>query len=220
MKGGRLQGEDTLWSGMMSLLRLSTIQDRLAGHQPRILPVDRRHAAVAMVFREEKGSPQLLFIRRAQRAGDPWSGDIAFPGGRRDSEQEHPRKAAERETLEELGLDLDRAEYFGRLDDLCGATLPVLVSCFAYHLPDTHPLQLNHEVAAAFWFDLVGLLDPQRHHLACFHDNGRRITHPAVDLLGREQAVLWGITYRLVRSFYQLFDIPFGSEPVLVDARP
>lgn len=205
---------------MMNLLRLSTIQDRLARHEPSILPVDRRHAAVAMVLREEQGSTQLLFIRRAQRAGDPWSGDIAFPGGRLDSEREQPQQAAERETLEELGLDLGQAEYMGRLDDLCGATLPVLVSCFAYHLSGARSLRPNHEVAAAFWFDLAELLDPQRHHLACFHHRGLRITHPAVDLLGREQAVLWGITYRLVRNFYQLFDIPFGTEPVLVDARP
>ena len=40
-----------------------------------------RRAAVALIFRAgEDGSPELLFVKRAEYPGDPWSGQIAFPG--------------------------------------------------------------------------------------------------------------------------------------------
>lgn len=52
------------------------------------------------------GEPELLFIQRASRHGDPWSGDVAFPGGGRDIEDDDDLAAAVRETAEEVGLDL------------------------------------------------------------------------------------------------------------------
>ena len=67
---------------------------------------------------------------------------------------------------------------------------------------------------------LEELLNPQRHHEATFTYRSKTIRHPAVHLLGRDRTVLWGITYRLVRSFYTLFDITFGSGKVAIDARP
>ncbi|MDT8440640.1 MAG: CoA pyrophosphatase [Desulfuromonadales bacterium] len=203
----------------MSAPDLPQIADRLARHQPVELPVDRRHAAVAMLLHQTIKSTDVLFIRRARHDGDPWSGDIGFPGGRLEPGEAHPRQAAERETGEELGLDLGQADCLGRIDDLYGATLPILVSCLVYSLPARLPLRPNHEVDSAFWFPLANLLDRQRHFQARLHYRGRTIVHPAVDLIGRDQALLWGITYRLTRNFFALFDIPFGTEPVLVDAR-
>ncbi len=199
---------------------IASIRQTLAQHRPQLLSTDRAHAAVSMILREEQAGPEVLFIIRAKHDKDPWSGDIGFPGGRVDRNDPHPRQTAVRETREELGVDLDRADYLGRLDDLYGATLPILVSCFTYHLPLTPALQLNYEVADAFWFPLEELLSPQRHHMASFTYRNRLIKHPAVDLLGPDQTVLWGITYRLIRNFFALFDLTFGTGPVDVDARP
>ncbi|KAG5458036.1 MAG: hypothetical protein BJ554DRAFT_1822 [Olpidium bornovanus] len=52
-----------------------------------------------------RGTPEILFIKRATRAGDRWSGHVAFPGGKQEP-SETARQTAERETREELGLDL------------------------------------------------------------------------------------------------------------------
>ena len=54
----------------------------------------------------QQGDPEILFIRRAARRGDRWTGHVAFPGGKRDPDDASDRAAAERETLEEVGLDL------------------------------------------------------------------------------------------------------------------
>jgi 8-oxo-dGTP pyrophosphatase MutT (NUDIX family) len=203
-----------------NILTLATIREGLGSHQPTILPADRGHASVAIILHQGTEGPEVLFIIRAAHDHDPWSGDIGFPGGRLDTEDAGARQAAERETREELNLNLQQAEYLGRLDDLYGATLPVLVSCFVYHMAEKPALQPNHEVSETFWLPLAELLSPQRHHEATFHYRGKTISHPAVDLLGEDRTVLWGITYRLIRSFYGLFDITFGSGKVAIDARP
>lgn len=199
---------------------LATIRQKLTQHQPQLLPADRGHAAVSMILRDEQSGPEVLFIVRAKHDRDPWSGDIGFPGGRVDHGDPHPRQTAERETREELGLDLSPTNYLGRLDDLYGATLPILVSCFAYHLSESSEFQPNHEIADAFWFPLAELRAPERHHVASFTYRDQLITHPAVDLLGPNRTVLWGITYRLIRNFFALFELSFGVGSVDVDARP
>ena len=77
------------------------------------------------------------------------------------------RHAAERETHEEVGLDLSGAESLGRLDDLHGqrsAGVPsIMIAAFVYHLPETPVLSLNHEVQNALWFPLQGLHEATRH---------------------------------------------------------
>ena len=62
-------------------------------------------AAVLVLFRTGPRGVEVLFIRRAQREGDPWSGQISLPGGRRDPEDLDLQATALRETEEEVGLD-------------------------------------------------------------------------------------------------------------------
>jgi 8-oxo-dGTP pyrophosphatase MutT (NUDIX family) len=58
----------------------------------------------------QNGDPEILFIKRAGRVGDRWSGHVALPGGRRDPPDADDRAAAIRETREEVGLDLTRPD--------------------------------------------------------------------------------------------------------------
>jgi 8-oxo-dGTP pyrophosphatase MutT (NUDIX family) len=112
----------------------------LANFEPRLIhPLTNVwRASVALVLRCTRDVPsapdqplrdflhtharslELLFIQRAVRQGDPWSGHIAFPGGRREDADEGDLGCAVRETQEELGLDLNDEGQFrllGRLDD-------------------------------------------------------------------------------------------------------
>ena len=75
-------------------------------HPVRLEPRDR-HAAVALMLRERSGRLELLVIQRAEKAGDPWSGHMALPGGRREPGDRDAYDTARRETLEEVGIDLD-----------------------------------------------------------------------------------------------------------------
>ena len=52
------------------------------------------------------GDPEILFIKRASRRGDRWTGHVALPGGRRDPGDADDAAAAVRETAEEVGIAL------------------------------------------------------------------------------------------------------------------
>ena len=171
-------------------------------------------SAVAAILQEGE-NPQLLFIERARVQGDPWSGDIAFPGGRIETSDADLREAAERETREEIGLDLQPDHYLGRLDDLITQTLGIEVAAFVYQIEKTNSLQLNHEVAAAFWQSFSDLTDPTRQLNHTFANRGFPRHVPAIDLLGPNRPLLWGITYRFVAQLMQLAGqpLPKAIEP-------
>lgn len=181
---------------------LALIRQMLTSRPPQLLPAaGRKQAAVALILRSAQEDLELLFIRRAEHQGDPWSGDLAFPGGKVDAEDGGPRQTAERETREELALDLEAAEYLGRLDDLLGAYLPVLISGFVFHLPQPQPIQCNHEVCAVHWLPFSLVADRSRWREATFSYRGEERAHPTIDLLGPGHPPLWGITYRLLTQF-------------------
>ncbi len=192
------------------MLKIDQIRSRLADHQPPQLEVKaRRHAAVALLLRERQGEPEVFFIRRAEHDGDPWSGDLAFPGGGIEKRDRDPRAAAERETLEEIGLQLEPHQYLGQSMDMAGAYLPIRISCFVYLLEEIPDLSLNHEVVGCFWVPLSTLLDQRRNRLADFHYRGANRLHPVIDLPEWSDKPLWGITYRLLQGFLDLFDLGF-----------
>src|SRR6185295_16981272 len=90
-----------------STLPLTAIELRLRDYRPHKeggTPVAR--ASVAMVLAESGGEVDLLLIHRATRDDDPWSGHMAFPGGRRHPDDTDVVHTAVRETLEEVGIDL------------------------------------------------------------------------------------------------------------------
>jgi 8-oxo-dGTP pyrophosphatase MutT (NUDIX family) len=111
-------------------------------------------AAVAVILHDGDEGLEALFIQRAIRAGDTWSGQIAFPGGRRDPGDADLLATAIRETLEEVGVDLSGDERLGVLDDLYPRTPvlpPVVVRPFVFALTQRPTITLNSEVQDAFW---------------------------------------------------------------------
>ena len=192
--------------GAVRLTTVADIRRVLSAHRPRLLSAgDRRRGAVALVLNERSADLRLLFVERAERREDPWSGHIAFPGGKIDLSDRDPRFAAERETREEIGLDPGSGEYLGRLDDLSGTILPVLVSGFVYAIEAPRAFRLNREIEAVFWIPISRLTDPERqvHYRFPQGDDDARL-HPAVDLLGPGRPLLWGITYRFAAQLLQL----------------
>lgn len=175
----------------------------LARSEPIILeePTAHTRAAVALILREGKQGPEVLFIERASRDGDPWSGDIGLPGGRVEKEDGSPRQTAERETMEEIGLDLRGCAYLGRLSDIVGAHLPVLVSCYVYRAAKEPRLIPNHEVRDLFWVSLADLNAPERHITAPVRFGREEFIRPAIRLPHEGNPLLWGLTYRFIMEF-------------------
>ena len=186
-------------------LDLAEIACRLAGHRPTLLPPGTgTRAATALILRDAERGPEGLFIERAVRAGDPWSGNVGLPGGRVEPGDRSLRETAERETREEIGVDLATGRFLGRLSDIAGAHLPVRVACFVYLVTVAPPLLLSDEVREAFWVPLESLADRKRRITAQIGFDGRTVTTPAMVLPEPDRPLLWGITYRLIAEFLEI----------------
>lgn len=179
--------------------RLDRLRARLAAHQPVTdTGSELIWAAVAVVIAPAPDA--ILFIRRAERTGDPWSGHMALPGGRQDAEDADLVATAVRETAEEVGLELPHSSLIGTLDDVVPRTPvlpPIAVRPYVFALPDRPPLTLNPEVAAARWVYLDHLLHPDTYHSVRIQIRGEDRVFPAYRL---EDAIVWGLTERVITS--------------------
>jgi 8-oxo-dGTP pyrophosphatase MutT (NUDIX family) len=190
---------------------LDAIRLAFASRQPSLIPEGgQRRAGVAMVLRDDPGDvgPSVLFIERARWEGDPWSGHMAFPGGRVDPGDRDARAAAERETLEEVGLRLDDAEFIGRLDDRQGnprTHRTLVISGFVYAVEDPPELTPNHEVEKAFWFPLRDLLAPDNHVPYTAH---REHEFPGILVGDPDRHIVWGLTYSFLEGFFSVVGKP------------
>lgn len=181
------------------------IASLLQSHAAIPLPASEGvRAAVAMILRDSPAGPQVLFVERATYAGDPWSGNVGFPGGKVMDGDGAARLTAERETMEEVGIDLNRCRYLGFLAEIAGAHLPVRVSCFVYVIPDDCTMSLNGEIVDAFWVGLDQLADTRRHCLVPIPFEGEDVPRPGIKLPQPDKPFLWGLTYRLVMELLRL----------------
>lgn len=158
-------------------------------------------AAVAVVLTPDPDS--ILLIRRAERSGDPWSGHMALPGGRRESGDADLVATAIREIREEVGIELSRQDLVGRLQDVVPRTPvlpPVAVRPYVF-IPPTRPtLALNEEVAAYRWVLLEDLMSPDAHHSVRLQVAGQTREVDAYEL---EDAIVWGMTERILTDLLQ-----------------
>ena len=181
------------------------MKSRLDARAP--LRVDKpgvMETAVALILAPGARGLEALFIRRAERAGDPWSGHIAFPGGRRETLDVDRLRTAVRETEEEVGVALPPAALLGSLDDVHPATpgLPALViSPYVFGLVARPQTRLSDEVAAVSWLTLKDLP-------ACEGKTEIRLSGEPreVDCFRIDGLVIWGLTYRILRDFLPLMD--------------
>ncbi len=186
---------------------LEEIRRALALRPPELLPEPLpRRAAVSIVLREPPSGLEVLFIRRAEREGDLWSGHVAFPGGRVEP-GEGIEDAAVRETEEEVGLDLRAGGVrLGALDEIPaigrGRAVGLSIQPWVWALrAEPGPFRFSAEVASAHWVRLGDLLDPARRAPFPYVHEGRPLVLPSLDVDG---LVIWGLTYRMIEIFAEV----------------
>jgi 8-oxo-dGTP pyrophosphatase MutT (NUDIX family) len=161
-------------------------------------------AAVALVLRERRGSPlELLFIRRAIRESDPWSGQVALPGGRRDKDEADLAATVLRETREETGIDLRATgQLLGPLDEVRPRTPvlpPVIVRPYVARLDSDETFVPSDEVAGHFWAPVDELFKPSNTRSTRVQARGTTLIWP--EAIHFEGHVIWGMTERILRNF-------------------
>ena len=182
------------------------LRSSLAGRTPQ--PVDRpeaRRAAVALLVVPEGADAAILFIKRQLRVGDPWSGQMALPGGFASPQDPSLEVTARRETAEETGIELDEAAtLLGVLDDVSPRTPylpPIVVRPFAFQLPARLPPRPGPEVETAVWLPASQL----------FSERHRRPFHLRLPGEVREFSsivigdyTIWGLTERVLHQLEEM----------------
>lgn len=140
------------------------LRNALANRSPeRVDRPEVRRAAVALLVAAGT-DPAILFIKRQQRVGDPWSGQMALPGGFESPEDASLEATARRETAEETGIALDRsASLLGVLNDVSPRTPylpPIVVTPFVFLAPGRLEVRSGPEVEAAVWLPVGQLFSP------------------------------------------------------------
>ena len=188
----------------MTDLTLDFVRDRLASVSPaRADPRGRIEAAVSLALAPAPdGELELLLIKRAARAEDPWSGQMALPGGRRDPGDADLLHTARREALEETAIDLRAGRLLGELDDLSPSTPhlpPILVRPFVFSLDVRPAVTPSDEVDLYLW-------------IPCKRLASATVTEE-IEVRGRPLVVrgyrlgphlVWGMTERILTPFLRL----------------
>lgn len=195
----------------MSLMIIDRIVDAVTQHDPVTYPLnpETRQAAVSVILKPNGLDTEALFILRATQEGDPWSGHMAFPGGHREDHDSHLRETAERETLEEIGLDLrQHGTYVGEIDSVRanprGRKLDMVVTPHVFLLEsEDYSLNPNYEVADILWGGLHGMYTGDSLITREFKVQGEAHKYPGYDVDGQ---VVWGLTYRMLDQFFGMMD--------------
>ena len=198
----------------MSVPLLQLIETRLADHSPgrKLLRRLMKRSAVAMILQVREGELHILMIKRADREGDPWSGHMAFPGGRMDKTDAHGYAVAVRETEEEVGLTLGPAdECIGRLSDINArphkGAFGMAVSPFVFRLEREVSFSPNYEVAEVVWVPLEFLLDTDNREKMVWEFKGASISMPCY-FFGERR--IWGLSLMMLD---ELMDLVEGQNP-------
>ncbi|MBI4879012.1 MAG: CoA pyrophosphatase [Planctomycetes bacterium] len=185
---------------------LPAIRTRLAGFTPALAAPPEEvgaHAAVALLLCQPAGAgTEVLLIRRSEREGDRWSGDVALPGGRREAGDQSIAATARREAFEEVGVRLEAP--LARLDDYdvrrAPRAWPLVVTPFVFALDERPPVTPNHEVEQTIWTPLSALADARNATFCTFRRGTKEYTRPGVRC-GR--FIVWGITLHVLESFFR-----------------
>jgi 8-oxo-dGTP pyrophosphatase MutT (NUDIX family) len=170
-------------------------------------------AAVALIVRGHVDL-EVLLIKRARREGDPWSGHMALPGGRRDPADPSLLHTAVRETREETGVDLDKlGVHLGRLVEVRphSPLLPrIAITPHVFGAPAETPARVaSTEVEAVHWVPLAVLQHPSTlGQVEIPLPEGPR----SFPCLRVADDVVWGLTYRMLDDFLrranEVFPLP------------
>lgn len=161
-----------------------------------------------MIFRlGNDGALELLLIKRAEYPADPWSGQMAFPGGREEAGDPSLAETAIRESREETGIDLALdGLMIGTLDDLRPFTMrlpAIVVRPYVWLLDRNEPLVLSAEVALALWYPFASLAQTESWHEETVFARGVQIN---ARVFRHEENIIWGMTERILTQLLTLLD--------------
>jgi len=170
---------------------LTRLADRL-----RPSPDESAQAAVAILIRPTPDDLEFFLVKRAEAPGDPWSGDMAFPGGKKTPGDRSLLDTVVREVREETGIDLEGFKTTGFMEPLFSSVRRSLyVQPIIYRLDETPQVLLNDELTNYLWVPLTALRSSRAQATV-------KGWEEPVFRVGDE--VVWGLTYRMLEKILEM----------------
>jgi 8-oxo-dGTP diphosphatase len=154
-------------------------------------------AAVVVLLKATSQGFEVLLVKRAEKTGDPWSGQIALPGGKCDADDEDLKATVVRETLEETGIRLHvGCRFLGAMETVRSTQKPEMkILPFLVIQEQDQTIELNEELTEYFWTPLTEFAKNKGTVKFCFGE------YPAYII---ENRVIWGLTYKIMQNLLSL----------------
>jgi 8-oxo-dGTP pyrophosphatase MutT (NUDIX family) len=156
---------------------------------------ENANAAVAILFRRAEGELELLLVKRAEVPDDPWSGDMAFPGGKRIPQDRDIMHTVIREVREETNIDLEANLFLGKMEIVFSTVRPGYSVLPLVFLQETEAdIKINEELTSYLWAPF-NKLERSRDRTMI-----KNLTATVFRVKGE---VVWGLTYRIIENLLE-----------------
>jgi 8-oxo-dGTP pyrophosphatase MutT (NUDIX family) len=160
---------------------------------------EKAFAAVALLVKCEEENLKFFLVKRAEVLGDPWSGDMAFPGGKRCEEDQSLFDTVYREVMEETMINLKDTEFLGAMRPINSSVRPdMMIQPLVYRVFDEPVVKLNQELTKALWASIDEIKENRTKDVVKNWKN--------IDIFKVQGETVWGLTYRMLNQFIQLLD--------------
>jgi len=167
----------------------------------RLVPLVPAAVLVAIVAR----APLTVLLTVRAAALKTHAGQVAFPGGRIEADDESPIAAAIREAGEEVGLSPGMVDPLGLLDPYITVTGFAITPVVALVDPGFVPLLRASEVAEVFEVPLAQVMDPTNHKLISGLWEGKpRLTYS----IAWQPHSIWGATAGMLKNLSEKLSTP------------
>jgi 8-oxo-dGTP diphosphatase len=157
-------------------------------------------AAVALLLKAKRNDFDLLLVKRVENPSDPWSGQMALPGGKREPKDASLKGTVMRETLEETGITLGQCRFLGVLSAVRSEPKPDFsILPFVVLLEGEPKLKLNRaELETFMWVPYEEVVQSKAKVKFSF---GKAPAYVFAD------AIVWGVTYKILSEFVEAVEV-------------
>jgi len=178
---------------------LDKIKDKIQTYSGKPPVAELRKAAVLIAVTDSK-DPELIYTLRSNKVGSH-GGEVSFPGGMYEEQDDSLENTALRESEEETGLDRKKVEILGPIDTVV-SRFNISVTPYVGVVP--HDIELNDnsdEIEACFRVPLSFLLRDERYRNDEINRNGDIFFMPAYEY---NSYIIWGLTAMMTVDFLNI----------------
>jgi 8-oxo-dGTP pyrophosphatase MutT (NUDIX family) len=195
------------------MIPISTLSDFLKTYEPRKVVgrklFIRSSVAILLSNSHSEENAKILMIRRAKKKGDPWSGDMGFPGGRfSNMEDKSIYETALRELYEETGVgENDGIENIGRLSELLTKAhekpTPMIITPFVFRVNKIPIFKRNNEVEELIWIPLSYFFNQQNRNTMEIRTGRFKWGFPSYIY---DKKCIWGLSLSMIDELRNIND--------------